>query len=363
LEQENAALKAMLRQRPPTDVDVLYKEIALGFFRWLRSFVAPIANKYGIPDVSQHPVRIMLPNFGSHTSARGVLIDILSEAGWKPATQYSAMPEPLANVIGVSTAGRNGVWEPTPGNINPNYKLMFRGAPLINAIRDFHLDRRAQQFYWMLAIDLGGYTTDFGMLGFDLDNYEDPISGVCEGRKRLSTVSFAHGMQELDRMTGQVVGPDKAAHLAELLNDADQRRLETLHRRIYQRQGTYTTYSGLVFRDGAEAAAIDECISGFADDVVRRAGEFLEANQYQEVDCVVLTGGGFYIPLIRDVVCRGLERYSPAGRRSVAHVPAPASENLPPHWRRMESEFVRGATAAGGASIWFDYAKDFGSEL
>ena len=53
------------------------------------------------------------------------------------------------------------------------------GSTLFKAIRSFALGSGNSQppIYWVMIADLGGYTTDFAMVGFDLDNIEFHLKG------------------------------------------------------------------------------------------------------------------------------------------------------------------------------------------
>ena len=49
-----------------------------------------------------------------------------------------------------------------------------------------------------MVADLGGYTTDFAMVGFDLDNVAFQSNGRHDGKRLLGSYSEPIGVHELD---------------------------------------------------------------------------------------------------------------------------------------------------------------------
>jgi hypothetical protein len=234
---------------------------------------------------------------------------------------------------------------------------MFGGAELYLALRD-HVLQGGQQFYWAMGIDVGGYTADFAMLGFDLGNEMDGrLDGKHEERRRLATFSQPIGVSLLDMRLRDVLDPGKRDYLTEMNDDPDQRRIETFHRSVYDSLRPYDAGKYGIIGQGAELDRIRGCIRDFAEEIADYAERFLEIEQYQTIDALILTGGGCNIPLVRDSLCQRLARYRRASRYAGTYVPAESESRVPAGYHRLKPLLVRGATALGGASVFFDFAE------
>ena len=73
--------------------------------------------------------------------------------------------------------------------------------------------------------------------------------------------------------------------------------------------------------------------------------------QYDHIDELILTGGGCNIPLVRDAIRGKLERYNLKN----SHIPVSDLIAMPPRSQKLDRILVRGATALGAASVFFDY--------
>jgi hypothetical protein len=187
-EQEiNAVLRKKKDVRAQSDDDFDFKNIGEGYFSWLRRFVEPFCALHGIGTTHDIPVRITLPSFSANSGqAMLTLQTILKNTGWRPAVKQPAIPEPVANLIGTFSSGRNFVWrENKPGSLeNCSLTAMIGESTLYKAIRAFARGsgESRSKIYWIMIADLGGYTTDFAMVGFDMEGVEINLTGQHDGK-------------------------------------------------------------------------------------------------------------------------------------------------------------------------------------
>ncbi len=326
--------------------------IGVGYFRWLREFIQPLMEQAGVADMEDVQARITLPSFGSQTKAERRLIAVLNEAGWQSTEIAPSLPEPVANAIGVFSGGRNVLWQPDEydDTLYPNYGKMFGGTEFFDRMGERSVDG-GPNLHWVMVADLGGYTFDCAMVGFDLTTLDIPRNEKVGGKKRFATHSEPIGVSELDFRLREVLPADKVETLDGIIQEMDQQRLERFHKTIYQNQDAYIARGDVRIGEDGEMAAIQGLVQNFADQVADLAEKFIEIHQYQRVDEVILTGGGCNIPTVRQTLCDRLTRY----RYANAYVPSMAEESLPYNYRRVEPVQVRAATALGGCSVFFDY--------
>lgn len=332
----------------PAQID----EIGVGYFRWLKDFINPVLEQMGFENVNDVEARITLPSFGSQTKAERRLISVLNEAGWKSPEIAPSLPEPVANAIGVFSGGKNVMWQPVEyeDDLYPNYAKMFGGTEFFERMGSHPLNGQPN-LHWVMMADLGGYTFDCAMVGFDLNTLDIPRNEKVGGKKRFATHSEPIGVSELDMRLRESLPSAKLETLEGILEEMDQQRLERFHKTIYQNQDAYIARGDVTIGEGSEMNDIQDVVQGFANEVADLAEKFIEIHQYPRVDELILTGGGCNIPAIRETLCKRLERY----RYANAYVPSMAEEHLPYNYRRVEPLQVRAATALGGCSVFFDY--------
>ncbi|HHO50885.1 MAG TPA: hypothetical protein ENK18_08410, partial [Deltaproteobacteria bacterium] len=301
---------------PPPPLD----EIARGYFRWLKSFLDPICAAEGI-ELEEAETRITLPAFGGQAKAEQEILAVLRGAGFRCARVAPCLPEPVANAIGIFTEGRNVIWRP-PGHREPRPHLghMFRDCRMFQAARAKALNRYGRRMHWTLIADLGGYTLDFAMVGFDLKAMDVPLTGRFQGKRRLSRASMPLGVADLDRRVSEALPPEQHAAFEQVIRTIDQRRLEALHRNLYQRRSPYVVQGGITLGGGGDMVRIGACLDAFAAQVADVAERFMEIEQHTRIDELILTGGGMNIPAVRDQLCERMVRYNLRG----AYVPSAA---------------------------------------
>lgn len=344
--------------RPAEEVtEPEYKAIASGYFKWLREFVDPACVKrLGCP-AADIPVRVSLPSFGNMNKAELLLTEILSEAGWTLDRTAPTLPEPLSNAIGTFSEGVNAT---NLRGEHPNYGRMFEKTGMIGRMRKAILEDGPTSA-WVLIVDIGGYTTDFAMAGIDLTAIDARLSGTADGRKRLAHKSTPLGVAELDRRLLGILSPARQEALAALLHEPDQQRLEAFHRGCYGPLGRYALRSGgVIGGTTGEKKAVRDVIQAFADQAADDAERFLEIHQYDRIDDLILTGGGTLIPLVRDTLGARLSGHADPKTGLKVHTYFTERETLFSirNLHRLSYPMVRGATAVGGASVYFDFATD-----
>ncbi len=348
----NDQLMSHLDTDEETDMDV--KALGLGFFRWLREFVNPFCLKQGLGPVESIPARITLPSFsGSMTKSELLLREILVEAGWKLADKATTLPEPLANALGIFTEGVNATHRPRKSTlVQPNYGEMFKQTGLLHVMREAIL-ADGPKTSWVLIADLGGYTLDFAMVGLDLEDIESRFEGTIQGLPRIATYSEPIGVTDLDRRVSQVLDPAKKLIFSDLMNDSKLIRLESLHSILYGKLRP-VRFRGTLIGEGAEFKRISETIEKFAAEIADCAEQFLDVHQYRKIDDLILTGGGMMIPAIRQSLEKKLKS---AYEIRKIHTYTNPNEARTDSTHRMDEKLVRGATAIGGSSVYFDFAE------
>ncbi|HJT78351.1 MAG TPA: hypothetical protein VJ739_14200 [Gemmataceae bacterium] len=332
-----------------TDLDM--KQVGLGFFRWLGEFVGPVCRKLGLGSLAEVPVRISLPSFGSATKAELLLREMLEEAGWRPDERAPALAEPLANAIGTFTEGVNATHRPGNCGLMPHYGKMFEHTGLLRAMREALL-HGGPKVAWAMIVDLGGYTADFAMMGLDLEDIDARLDGEHDGKRRTSHYSEPIGVHTLDGRVRALLSGPRLEAFSELGQDPDQRRLETFHRAVYGKLRTYVLRRAVI-GEGEEGQQIRECLAEFAEEVADYAEKFLETYQYTQISDLILTGGGTMIPTVRTALLRRLGGYgNPKVHAYFEPAEAPSRNS-----HRLGQKLVRGATALGGASVYFDFAQ------
>lgn len=324
--------------------------MGVGYFRWLRHFWDGACIKVTGQPCAQVPVRVTLPSFGAQSGAELKLKNMLIEAGWNFDDSFPVLPEPLANVIGALSNGCN---HRNPRGSNADYGQMFRATGLFQRMRR-HFEHGGSPVAWTLVVDVGGYTTDFAMLGIDLVLLSAELAREVEGKPGLKHKSIALGIADLDRRVNSVLSETKSKAFARLCDNPSSSSLDNFHANVYGDLVTRQAVRGapVIGETAAERKAIREVISQFAGEVADGTEEFLSHYNYDRIDDLILTGGGTLIPEIRDTLMTRLKYY----KYEVAHCHIPEGVVANPPLRRLSRQLPRGGTAIGGTSLYFDYA-------
>ena len=333
------------------------RQIGLGYFRWLRDFVDGYCRASGLPGVSSMPVRITLPSFGAQTAAASILVELLAETGWQPTAVRPAVAEPVANSIGIFSEGRNAIWTPDPAirgsEAYPFYPEMFGDSEFFEATRQyarFSGQYDLERTHWVFVADLGGYTTDFAMLGFDLARPDQAFEAAASSRRGCyAHYSEAVGIADLDRRVRSALPEEQQAAFDEMARASDP-RIENFHRLFYATLRPFRS-GGVRIAEGPEIESVKAAVDDFADEVALSAERFLDMHQFERVDQLLVTGGGFNVPAVRDALVAKLDDFQ------LQRVYRPVSRletDLDGRHARLNATLVRGATALGGASVYFE---------
>lgn len=335
--------------------------IATGYFRWLLEFMqACIGQTYPQLVVSEIPARITLPSFGPQGAAEARLIDILSRAGWKCADN-PVVHEPFANAIGLFTQGRSVTWSPTTGQTECHYRNMFENTPFFKEMRRLALLPAAQRVlgpdpvYWILTIDIGGFTTDFSMIGMNMDELVFFDDSSDQNPRRFAKHSVVAGVQHLDDAVVEGVPAAKRDMLRQMMNAADQQPLETYHTTVYGRLDLFSHAGVKIMDTEDEKQAVVARLKEYAAEVCQALDQFMAVHQFPAVNELVLTGGGFNVPTIRDAVSQYVRNTYGAQVFTLPLQQDEQAQGLPSaQCRRISVLECRAATAVGGTSILFD---------
>ena len=203
----------------PGAISVDVKQIAYGYFSWLRNFIDPYCRVKGLGNTEDVPVRITIPSFGVNAaSAQLSLSAILSQSGWQIAAKDPVISEPVANMIGTISEGRNWVWIPSgqhPPQKSPSFAPMFGKSALFKSLRNPPAGRTIYRF---MIVDLGGYTLDFAIVEFDLDSLE--IVNTQTGQKDRVRRNFSQplGVSDLDREVRNALLPTHQPVFDQMMN-------------------------------------------------------------------------------------------------------------------------------------------------
>lgn len=320
--------------------------IAPHFFIWLRQQVLEACSRLPSTGLKYEsiPVRITIPAFdhGRSTDLQPgwkALLEALGKAGWPLHPDQPTIAEPYANAIGVLTKGTNVF---NRGRVRTGE--MFGRSPIVTVMKD----PEHHPVFRALVIDVGAYTTDFAALSMKSGGLKDsdPDSQVA-----IEQNSLTLGISDLDQCVIAALPKEKGDWL---------RKASPIDWEDF-RPAAYTEGKGLrkaelgVVGGPADAEAVRGCLGDFVKQISNELAKFvqsLEELPNGALQELILTGGGSFIPAIRDGIQAAAQT---AGLTFVkTHAPALRKAAGGPPIDRLDSNFTRGASALGGASIYFE---------
>ena len=315
------------------------RDVALQYFGWLREFAGGAFRGLGVSGIDRMPLRLCVPAFSPPgpsaplTSSEEALLNILALAGWTVDEDCKKVDEPFANAVGALTGGINRTWVPPHGGGKrfANMGLMFAESGLIKALKESRAD------HVILVVDVGAYTSDFAVLKFDPTD--------VDSRPAIRTHSVPLGVGQLDREVQGLLPAPKAAQVEAM----DFGRRESLKGHIYVEASPYMTEAGPV-GGGEEGSRISRYVAEFGARVADQADHFVRGAGFERVDELVLTGGGNNIPGIRTTLRDRLQHKTTLK----THLPLRKGEPEGPRVHRLDQKLVRGASALGAVSVYFD---------
>jgi len=330
-------------------------QIGVRFFRALRKSLSQMPFD---EEVTGLPVRVCIPRLGEGNSGEQRITVILKEAGWQVGSPRPAVYEPESNALGVLSRGRNATWIPLPMDFMP---WRGRSVHLRDMLEPSGLNtafRQMRDCYGVLVVDIGAFTTDFGYVRFDSSFRTDDWN-----RPTIIQRSYELGINELDRSVLQELRPEaREAIRTSSAGDWDSHKI-TLYK------GDDVAFRNprggvLVIGQGDEGKAIKKALRQFADRVDQARMDFYEKARPDAIDAVHFTGGGAMIDLVRQVLTKRVEQEGVSrvydlldeeeARRTIRSRKGHADAGAIEARARQNQELVRGGSAIGGCSVFFE---------
>jgi hypothetical protein len=249
------------------------------------------------------------------------------------------VPEPYANAIGILTKGTN-VLHRSRVRIGE----MFGKGPFVTALKD----GTHHPMYRALAIDVGAFTTDFAALTLkpDGNNTADPDEYIS-----IVQSSLPIGVSDLDSRLIESLPREKG----EWLRKASPMEWEDFRPAVYtEGKGIRVPDLGVV-GGPTDAEIVRGCLAEFSRQLSIEAEKFrrsLGAIPQGSLQELLLTGGGSYVPAIRESLMAAAQ--SPECPFVKTHAPAIKRVSGGPQIDKLDASFVRGGSALGGASTYFE---------
>jgi hypothetical protein len=320
--------------------------LAPHFFIWLRQQVLDACSRLTATGLKYEsiPVRITIPAFDQTKTSESnpgwkILVDALGKAGWPLHPDNAITAEPYANAIGILTKGTNSYQR---GQVKIGD--MFGRGPLITVLKD----ASHHPLYRALVIDVGAFTTDFAVVAHkpDGNNSSDPDADITIAQKSLPL-----GVSDLDAQVIASLPKEKG----EWLRQASPMEWEDFRPAVYtERKGVRRPDLGII-GGPADAELVQNCLEDFAKRVSQETTMFLEslgpipAGSLEEL---ILTGGGSFIPTVREALQTAAQSCGHAYAKT--HAPSLKKISGGPPVDKLDTTFARGGTALGGASIYFE---------
>jgi hypothetical protein len=352
--EEQAEHDSLGRSGEGHDLDD-YEEVATQFFRGLKESLQ--REPFSL-DLATTAVRVCVPKLQRSHGAEERIADILERAGVRPARGRATVYEPESNATGVLTRGRNATWFPPRVSFmpSPGRSLQLRGMLEPEGLLEAF--RRVSGSFGVLVIDIGGFTTDFGYVKFDTGFSSDDWQ-----RPEIVQSSYELGIRELDHAIYGLLRPE-AQEAVEALSSSEW---DAQKARLYRGETVTLTRPGgarVVLGGAEDAEKLAAAIADFARRVTRARDDFGAEFVRGPINAQTLTGGGAMIPPIREALTRALSVDSgiqvsdlldpEEPRRTLLSRDARVSEGALRARAGRNLELVRGGSAIGGSSVFFE---------
>lgn len=327
-----------------------YEQVAVQFFRGLRESLEH--SPYG-DDVAASAVRVCVPRMDV-ADMDGRVGSILHAAGWRPAHGRVTVYEPESNACGMFTRGRNATWYPPAAPFTPRAGRSLHLMKMLEPEGLLQALRRMSGSFGVLVIDIGGFTTDFGYVQFDTS-----FSSNDWHRPTIIQQSYELGIRELDQAVYDSLDEDAQREIRQLSpSEWDAVKVD-----LYR--GTPVTLGGARrIGVGEDAGRTVEALRRFAERVIAVRDTFIRDHVRGTIDAQTLTGGGSMIAPLHEAVVRALATDEPARvydlldehepRRTLAARGGRLDEQAVEARARRNQELVRGGSAIGGSSVFFE---------
>ena len=306
--------------------------IAVRYFEWLLEVMLP--GLMGYEECEDPILRVSIPDFNGESEFGELMETILAEAGWGTPS-ITTVPEPLSNLTGALSQGKNQIVL-DGRNMMPDLAAIFSGSGLIDYI-ELTAKEDGLDPFTLLLIDVGAYTTDFALVSIDASSRGS--LPPCEAH------SVPFGIEFLDNLVKHGVSPEKSEIIAQL--SATDR--EAFRRTVYTEERSWALGDVTIGTDDDEAI-VEKCINGLSTRIGNEIERFVERFAIDQINEVVLTGGGTNIPRITRKLADRLAGLGVETVHSSSSVMVVTSgiQNV-----KLNQEVVRGSSALGGASILF----------
>lgn len=328
-----------------------YEQVAVEFFRGLRESLEQ--SPYG-GDVAASAVRVCVPKIDA-ADMDGRVGSILDAAGWRPAHGRVTVYEPESNACGMFTRGRNATWYPPAAPFTPRAGRSLHLMKMLEPEGFLQALRRMSGSFGVLVIDIGGFTTDFGYVQFDTS-----FSSEDWHRPRIVQQSYELGIRELDQAIYESLDEDAQREIRRL----SPTEWDALKVDLYA--GAPVTLGSVRGKprrlgDRERTAA---ALRGFAERVITVRDTFLRDHVDGPINAQTLTGGGSMIAPLHRAVVQALaadehtqvydllDQDEP--RRTLELRGGRLREEEVEARARRNQELVRGGSAIGGSSVFFE---------
>ena len=337
-------------QSPELRGDDDYEQVAVQFFRGLRESLE--RSPYG-GDVAASAVRVCVPRMDAG-DVDGRVGSILDAAGWRPAHGRVTVYEPESNACGMFTRGRNATWYPPAAPFTPRAGRSLHLMKMLEPEGFLQALRRMSGSFGVLVIDIGGFTTDFGYVQFDTS-----FSSSDWHRPTIVQQSYELGIRELDQAIYDSLDQDAQREIRRLSPSEWDALKVDLYRGAPVALGAR----------GGRPLAIDpkrtaEALRSFAGRVIAVRDAFLRDHVRGPINAQTLTGGGSMIAPLHRAVVQALAADEDARvydlldedepRRTLDLRGGRVSEQAVEARARRNAELVRGGSAIGGSSVFFE---------
>ena len=310
------------------------RTVAVKFFEWLREVMLP--ELLGGAPVEDPVVRICIPDFALETAEADEVERILTDAGWETPWSF-CISEPLANLTGALSQGKNSVEQDGQGMLVPNIEDIFSGSELLKFVDSTSVAvPESEDGFTVLLVDIGAYTADSGVVAIDPDSIG--YFPLCE------THSEPYGIEMLDDLVKDALSEEKS----EIITKLTATEREQFRRTVYSEERSWSI-NNVTFGDGEEAQVIDRCITELTGKISEEIDAFLESHEVSKLSEVVFTGGGSNIPRIVQRLAEKLVDKGVGTYHSAKLTGAPGGSKTV----EVSQQVVRGSSALGGASVLF----------
>lgn len=341
-------------QAPEADGDDDYEQVAIQFFRGLRESLEH--SPYGA-DVAASTVRVCVPRIDvPDMDAR--VGSILDAAGWRPARGRVTVYEPESNACGMFTRGRNATWYPPAAPFTPRAGRSLHLMKMLEPEGLLQALRRMSGSFGVLVIDVGGFTTDFGYVQFDTS-----FSSNDWHRPQIVQQSYELGIRELDQAIYDSLDEDAQRAIWQLSPSEWDALKVDLYRGAPVTLGSVRGKPQVIGR-GADAERTVEALRDFANRLITVRDTFLRDHVRGPINAQTLTGGGSMIAPLHGAVVKALATDEHARvydlldedepRRTLGLRGGNVREPEIEARARRNQELVRGGSAIGGSSVFFE---------